>query len=504
MTLSQLLRDKFAPFVPEGYDVADLRIATSLAQVQVVDELDPAAQAAMDVAKEAGPPLVNSHGKPTVLKIVSWIGHADVPNKNRDAFVKEELHGIAGSLFRAPNFGVMDFNHSAARPWSDEPKVIGIWYKAEWAFDAKANAGKGAWGLLATGIAFSWLFPDIADKLLADQQRTGTIKVSWTWIPGSTEMGSDEEGSFSINHNPVFFTVSVLDVKPADPDAQGKGSEDPSVLEDDLKAQVATAERIASVTKDGVRSGCWWSPMAVADTGGPMDEKLLKQLKDEKSAAEAKVIELTTRYTQHENDLSAKIVELTAARDEARAASAAASTVKGELEIKVVELTTARDAAVADLVKVKSEMDAKLSDVTTARDYIKGELDKVLARIPELEAEIVTYKAQQAEVEAAKADVAKKSADNAKRTKLVSRLASLPEQFRALHAIKAEDVRARVEQKWSDMSDEQWDTYKNDELLGYMTTKVGYALRSASEGILPAGAAEDDDIKARVKKLLKN
>lgn len=504
--IGQHIRDRFAAFVPEGYSIDDLRIATSVAQVQVIDELDPAAQIAMkDVAKEAGPPLVNSQGKPTLLKIVSWVGHAGIPNRNRDAFVKEELHELAGSLFRAPNFGVMDFNHSAVRPWSDDPKVIGVWYKAEWAFDGKADGGKGAWGILATGIAFSWLFPEVADKLLADQARSGTIKVSWTWIPGSVEVASDDQGQFSLNHNPVFFTVSVLDVKPADPDAVGRGSEDPSVLEDDLKTQVAVAERLTKYAMTGgttIRTSGFWSPTAVASTGGTMNEEMIKKLQAEKATAEQKAVELSTQYSKREADLEAQIATITAARDTAVAALA---TARAENEARVAELTAARDSAVVELEKTQGELETKVSDIATARDYLKGELDKVIARVAELEAKNKELSDQAATVKAAEADVQKRTAENARKARMAARIASLPESFRTLHAAKPDEVRGRVEGKWADMTDEQWEQYRNDELLGYVTTKVGFVLRSASEGFLPTNGGEDDnDISKRVKRLLKN
>lgn len=518
--IGQHIREKFAAFVPEGYSIDDLRIATSLAQVQSVDELDSAQRIALTVVqqdqKEAGPPLINSLGKPTILKIVSWIGHAGVTNRNRDAFVREELEQIAGSLFRAPNFGVMDFNHSAVRIFSDDPKIIGIWYKAEWAFDTKANDGKGAWGILATGIAFSWLFPEIADKLLADQARTGTIKVSWTWIPGSIEMAQDDRGSYAINHNPVFFTVAVLDVPPADPDAAGRGSEDPAVLDEDLKSQVAVAERItkyamtvsqAGSATSGTAAGFngWWVPIGTASAGNGgtnMNDEMIKRLQAEKSEAELKLVEITTKYSAKEAEADAKIVALTAARD---AAVAAHDKTKTESETRIAELTTARDSAVTELAKVKDELETRVSDLTTAREHIVGEMEKVITRAQALEEEVKSLRAQVTEIESAKAEVQKKTAENAKKARLAARIAQLPESFRKLHAAKADEVRERIEAKWSEMTDEQWEQYKNDELLGYQTTKVGFVLRSAAEGVLPKSGTEDeDDIKNRVQRLLKH
>jgi len=519
--IGQHIREKLAAFVPEGYSIDDLRIATSLAQVQSVDELDAAQKVALTVVqqdqKEAGPPLINSQNKPTILKIVSWIGHADVPNRNRDAFVREELQQIAGTLFRAPNFGVMDFNHSAVRIFSDDPKVIGIWYKAEWAFDAKANDGKGAWGILATGIAFSWLFPEIADKLLADQARSGTIKVSWTWIPGSLEMAEDDRGSYAINHNPVFFTVAVLDVPPADPDAAGRGSEDPATVEEDLKAQVAVADRITKYAMTVSQAGPgtsgtagagfngWWVPTGTASAGNGgsnMNEEMVKRLQAEKNQAEQKLIEITTKYSAKEVEQDAKIAELTAARD---AAVAETAKIKSESETRISELTTARDSAVAELAKVKDELETRVSDLTTARDHVVQQMEQLAARIPVFEEEIKGLRAQVETIEAAKAEVQAKTAENAKKARLAARIAQLPESFRKLHAAKPEENRTRVEAKWSDMTDEQWEQYKNDELLGYQQTKIGYALRSAAEGVLPkTGTESEDDIKNRVQRLLKH
>jgi hypothetical protein len=56
-----------------------------------------------------------------------------------------------------------------------------------------------------------------------------------------------------------------------------------------------------------------------------------------------------------QTDLAAKIVELTAARDDLMTALAAVMLVKSELKTRVAELTAALDAAVADLARVKTQ-----------------------------------------------------------------------------------------------------------------------------------------------------
>ena len=178
------LRERLQAQLPEGYNLDDLRLLECRAQFQSVDgELEAEEQAVVASIKEAGPALMTD-GKPTIMRVVAWMCHGDIPNKNRDAFVKEELQSLAPALFRQPNFGVMDFNHSAVIPWSDDPKVIGVWYKAEYAFDQAANEGKGAWGVLATGMMFAWAFPEQANALLGEQGRSGFVAFSMAATPG--------------------------------------------------------------------------------------------------------------------------------------------------------------------------------------------------------------------------------------------------------------------------------------------------------------------------------
>jgi len=233
-----------------------------------------------------------------------------------------------------------------------------------------------------------------------------------------------------------------------------------------------------------------------------MNDEMIKRLQAEKAEAERKLVEITTKYSAKETEQDAKIAELTAARD---AAVADATKTKTESETRIAELTTARDSAVQELAKVKDELETRVSDLTTAREHVVQQMDEVIKRVEFLEEENKGLRAQIAQVESAKAEVQAKTAENAKKARLAARIAQLPESFRKLHAAKPDETRERIEAKWSDMTDEQWEQYKNDELLGYQTTKIGYVLRSAAEGVVPQGGTEDeDDIKNRVQRLLKH
>lgn len=328
--------------LPEGYDASELRLLTVTAKLQPQSDIDEDARLALAEMHEAGPQMMTD-GRPTIMKVVAWMCHEGV-NRNRDAFVAEELKALQPALFKAPNFGVMDWNHSAVMPWSDEPKSIGVWYRSEYAFDEDANEGKGAWGILATGMMFAWLYPEHATKMLGEQARDGHVNFSMACIPGGVEFKEDEQGMYALLHNPVFFTVSALDVPPADPDAVGNVEE--GVGPD--KANTATAKPEAA--------------MAVAAQEEQMTEQEIKELQDRLAALEAqvadlgpkaeKVAELETRAEEAEGKLAEAQAALVAAGEEKTALAEKINTLTADVERLTAEIDAAQ---AADAARAKTQ-----------------------------------------------------------------------------------------------------------------------------------------------------
>jgi hypothetical protein len=513
LTLSPDVRAALAARLPTDVAVDDLRISAVEYQVIPDSALDEAERLSVatvvEEVRQAGPAMLNSEGKPTIMKIVAWMAHAGVVNGNGDAFVAEELKTQADTLFRAPNFGVMDWNHAAVAPWRDAPPLIGVWYKADWAFDQAADGGRGAWGLLVSGIMFAWLFPEQADSLLAEQARSGKIKGSMACLASSIEFGEINGQRAAILHNPRFFTHSLLDVPPADPDALGHASEDPTVADTDLKAQLlglATAAQAGSSTTgfqasstatatihgttgtvtlwqpttwtDITTAGHWtFSPNLIlsgstsitpAEDTHMTAEELLAQLQAEKAAADATVAELANK--------NAEATTRTAELEQAQAA----------LVTEVAE----RDARIATLETVAAEQ-------ATARDALATELATAQERITALETELAAATAQLAVIAEAEAKAARE-------VRLTARKHELPETYLAAHEKKDETLKTQIEALWADLDDNAWEL-KKAELAGGLPVKIGYAKRSATEGgALPVvTAAGEGDLKAELKSLRK-
>jgi hypothetical protein len=461
--------------------------------VQVIDPDTDSVAIAAAVTKTAGPALIGVDGKPTILRVAAWMLHTDVVNANGDYFVREEVEALAPALFRAPNFGVMDWNHAAVLGFGEDPPLMGVWYRAEFAFDQAALEGQGAWGLLVTGMMFAWLFPEQANEMIADQERNGSVRFSMATIPGSTEFRKIGDRHAAVLHNPVFFTNSALNRANADADANGLVSEDPatlpSVLEQRLllpnHPQLATAglaltnhDTNWSWTTTTTADDTTWITLQLPVTAAAhdkeltmpgIDEKEATALKAEKDAAEARAGELAAKLELAETTITDLQGELTAAhgdRDNAVVAS-------GELQTKIDELTTARDALV------------------TERDRLVAEAEAAATELAALQGEIETFRAEQATRQRSEV--------------LAARLASLPEDFLAVHNARDEATRARLEEKWVAFdSDELWEEYKKHELLGYVPTqpRLAYRTRSDREGALAPGG-NVTDVAAKLRAVIK-
>lgn len=471
--------------LPEGYSPDDLREFELVAQVQAGDADAEMIALAAETTKVAGPPLINADGRPTILKVVAWMLHTDVVNKNGDYFVKEEIEAMAPTLFRAPNLGVMDWNHAAVLNYNDDPPLIGVWYKSEFAFDQAALDGQGAWGLLVTGMMFAWLFPEQANEMLADQARDGGVRFSMAAIPSSTEFRTIGGAKAAVLHNPVFFTNSALNKPPADPDALGTVSERPEAIPEEMVEEwmkrkkekypvekpgygkLVTVNSLNGLTStttgtylvDAETTHWLFVPHTAAITEEKaMNDEMIAALKAEKEAAEAKIDALTAKLTLAESIETerAELAEQVAALNEKIVA----------LETTVAEITTSRDALIAE------------------RDQAIASFEASEARIAELSAQVDAFEAEKAafEEEAARVEAARVLAE-----KLAARLASLPVEFMKVHSARDEATRTRLETKWVAFeTDEEWEEYKKHELLGYTPAqpRLGYRQRSEQEGTL--------------------
>jgi hypothetical protein len=139
---------------------------------ETVDDLlasltSPAADCLTKAYKEAELSPMGDNGKPRTLKLTAWIAHAPKPNLNRDAFNEADLQkAVENGLFQAPYCGMVDYNHDFT--------AYGAWYSAKYAFDPVA----GQQGILAEGFIYAWRYTELADLMLAMQQRQGHIDVS--------------------------------------------------------------------------------------------------------------------------------------------------------------------------------------------------------------------------------------------------------------------------------------------------------------------------------------
>lgn len=433
--------------LPAGRTVRDLRLVQARATVQPLAEVPEADRAriaaAADAARDAlatagGPPLITD-GEPTKMLVTAWMCH-EGRNNNGLFFVREELPDAAAKI-KAPNVLPMDWNHSAVLGWSFDQKAIGVWFSAEYAFDPRARDGAGAWGLLAQGVMWAWAFPEYADTMLAEQERHGHLEFSMACLPTSTELVTDASGRYEIAHHPVFFTLSALDVPPADPDARGRGQE--GSYDADTHA---TQRRDLLSAADAPASGA-----VAADPAHPQEDAPMA----DQNPLEARVAELSSQLETLTTQLTDN--------------GAAVATATGR--------ATAAEAQVAELT-------AQLAEARTAADALRTELEAAQASAATLQTTLETAQARVAEFEARDAEAA---ADR----RLATRIAELPEAYRAAHAKRPEADRQVVETRWRNANDEQWAAIKGDLAVVSGLRPVDYLRLSRDEGdtALPAGTA---------------
>jgi hypothetical protein len=441
---------RIAARLPENRTVDNLRIVTAQGAIVPQAELTDA-ERALAVAKLAseletagGPPML-TNGTPTIMRIVAWLAHDGI-NKNRLAFVADDF-GAAADQIREPNFLVMDFNHSAVLPFSFDQKAIGVWYRAEKRWDPKANEGRGAYGILASGIMWAWAFPDYANTMLAEQERNGHLDFSMACLPTSLTLAHDANGAYEIAHQPVFLTLSALDVAPADVDAIGRGvegSNDPA-LEQQLTQQLTGTSHTMM--------------QAASETRPPVDmtEEEMDELKEQIAALTAQL-----------EAANAALASLTATEERVTVLASENEALKTQ----IAELTTAKSALETTAAALKQEAESLNEKLTAA----EGQLAEIAAKT-EAETKVTRYEA---------------------------RLAELPEAYRTALAERAEDDQARFAKKWTEATDDEWSEFKSEIEFAFSKVKLSYRDRSQREGSLPTGGTTDsDDVAALVSQIKK-
>lgn len=455
---------RIAARLPDGKTVEDIRIVPVVGTVEVAPELTSQELAMASQVEAAGGPPMLSNGVPTIMRVVAWMCHEGT-NKNGLTFLADDL-GPAADRIREPNFLPMDWNHSGVFSWSFDPKAIGLWYRAEKRWDPKASEGKGAYGILIQGMVWSWMFPDYANTMLAEQARNGKIDFSMACIPARTELViEDGRVTQEIAHEPVFFTHSALDVPPADPDAVGVGVEgsDDSELETKLTKQLTGEETDDVEEADDVaaRLQLPQAPVFPAASPNATDDAALR--------AAAAAAHQESHSEEDQMDPEQMVAELEALREQI-----------ATLTTTETELATAQARIV--------ELEQQLTEAQTAREGFAAAASEAAAAAETAHAELVA-RAEAAEARVAEYERVEREAAEA--TRFEARLAELPESYRAALQKRSEEEQTAFRARWTAASDEAWSVFKADALLGYENIQVSYLTLSNREGGVLNTAAGD-------------
>lgn len=493
--LTEQQKQSLASRLPAGYDVEHVRLLEVEGQVAPAS-LDADAKAAITAAGQdpetaSGPDIITD-GKPTLMRVVAWLCHEGV-NRNGDAFVAEELK-VAAAQISPRNPLVMDWNHAAII--GGPGKVIGIWTKADYAFDQRAKQGQGAWGILLEGLMFAWLYPEIADTMLAEQARNGAVNFSMACIPASVEFSQ----SHMVLHNPVFFTNSALDVAPADPDALGKvkeGANDPAV-EQGLRQQLVgySLVPLGGTTSAATTANWQFTPSTTTApwvipgqapwiSPGTMPSITLSPLSSgQLSDAEVEKLAIKLASLIAGNSKEEGMTE----KDETQEPQAPA-TEEPQAPATAEKQQPAGDPAPAADAGPDPESptpEAELAELRVQHTELETAHAALRDAHAALEQELEAVKAKLAEYETA-------AAEHAKAAKLAARLAELPETYLAKHNELPEERRSEVEARWASMADDAWSEKVEDLRLAAPKSGPSYQERSDREGRLPVAGVTGTD-----------
>lgn len=371
-----------------------------VASVAAVAEQFPA-EFTKDLSLAAPAPIIG--GKPRMLHIAAMIVHEGT-NRNGDKFLAEELSTAVNSstLFADGYAGIIDIEHDFT--------PVGYWYKSEYTTDPKT----GTRGILAHGAVWAYLFPEVTDKILAQQQREGFVRVSMACISKKEDVAFevDETGRLiKTMHNPVFLGATILlDASAGDLNAIGVVDEDPvKTNESTRKGTVLKAASLGNNNNNNLEE------KAMIDEIRPL---LAELLGDQSGKFTDSISELIgTKIDGFKNLLDEKDVLIT------------------EANSKVDNLTSQLD----DLNTTLAEKDLTLSGLKEEKVTLEAELETTKAALEVFESEKAA-----AAVEASKA----------------ARLNDLGDGVRVRLMAKPEEIREKLLIRWANLSDEEWETVK--------------------------------------------
>lgn len=391
----------------EEFSAIQASLATKLPEVSEGFSESYAQQLQEVVTTAALPPVVE--GRPRMLHLTAVIVHEGV-NKNGDGFVAEDLIEAVNNkkLFKMGYGGVIDVNHDFA--------PVGYWYDSEVVQDPQT----GSTAILAKGAIWAWLYPQVADKILADQQRFGKVKVSMTCLAKAEDIVYEEDETGRLiqwNRNPVFVATTILfDQEPGDPLARGIAEEDPVILTDPEKKNTVLSSAAAENNEP------------LIDSEDEMTLEEIKALLSEQLGdnADNVVSEITSKLEEFTSQIADKTNELSEAKNKIQ-----------ELETTVADLNTQLEEA-----------------------RLFGEEQKELLATANQEVESLTERVS--EFEAVEAERARQEIREA-------RLNEVSESVRARLADKPEEIREAILDRWANQTDEEWEATKAEHALASTT-----------------------------------
>lgn len=400
--------------------------------LESVDQTQVTANDAMlelykDLKTAAPEPVVD--GRPRMLHISAVIVHEGV-NRNGDGFYADDLKKVVNEkrLFKEGYGGMIDINH--------DYMPVGYWYDAEYITDPATNTA----AILAKGAIWAWRFPEVADKILADQHRDGKINVSMSCMSKANEIQFDraEDGSWiQWNRNPVFIATTVLfDQSPGDPGARGVADEDP--------VQITDTERKSILFKAAAQN----------DNSNIMEENMLEEFKP---LLEDKL-----------GDSSKAVID---------AITASISSLEEKLDARANEVET--------LETEKSELSEQNATLQTTVEEQKISLEELSSNKEELEGVVAELTAKVEEFEAAEAAAAFER-------KKESRLADLSDSVKERLMAREESVREAILDRWANQTDEEWEVTKAEHALASTETSKMERLPGGARGSEETGATSLD------------
>lgn len=427
-----------------GLDSSMARFLPIAVEVELLDDTATKTVLAgltLSELEEAAGPITDS-GLPRMLKLSAWIAHAGAANRNGDAFVAEDLQAVVeAGLFEPPYIAMVDFNHDFF--------PYGAWFSAKYEFDPKA----GEFGIRAEGTMFAWRFPEMADKILAEQSRHGSVAVSMACIAQGLEFRPGNDGrDETVLRKPVFLAVSILDVPPADPNARAVGTENEDSTEEerlrDLNKALFSIHDADSLNK-------WVMEVARKSKIAKASQTLTQEDKMD-------VDKIIAQLKEAMGDTATELVA------ELREAVAEAARVPS-LEATIVEMTTTVTTLEANLVTALEQLSTKDAEVEAANTALEAKSTELLEITEKYDALMAENTDREEQEEAARQASVREE-----------RLAKLPESYAKVLEARAEEAKEKVIVRLVEMSDEE---FENElELISAGSSKASYGDRSRLEG----------------------